>query len=245
MISPFICYAVSFAIVVIFYLLGWSELYPKLSVSLLIFLVTTLIVNIACHVRFRRIGFKKLEAQKLPPVTTTIFIYILWSAEFIYEGGIPLLKILLHLPYNYRLFGIPSLHVFVVTFSSFFTIYLFHLYLSSRTKLLLVLYLLNLSAALLISSRAMLFFNITGSAVVYFMSIQKIPWPRVALIMVSLLVMLFLFGVAGSLRVSREANEPYNNENFMDTGKATQSFRNSIVPKEYFWTYVYVSSPLA
>ncbi|MEJ0029481.1 MAG: hypothetical protein WDO15_03565 [Bacteroidota bacterium] len=106
-------------------------------------------------------------------IGTTIFIYVLWIADFIYEGGVPLIKILFHLPYNYRLFGIPSLHVFIVTFSSFFTVYLFHLYLSKRTRLLLILYLVNLSAALLIYSRAMLFFNITGSVIVYFISMRK------------------------------------------------------------------------
>jgi hypothetical protein len=247
MISPFICYAVSLAVVVVVYLFGWSELYPKLTPALLIFLVVTMIANVVCHKRFKRIPFQKLEAAKFPLISTTIFLFILWSAEFVYEGGvgIPLLKILLHRPYNYRLFGIPSLHVFVVTFSSFFTVYLFHLYLSKRTKLVLILYLLNLSAAVLIYSRAMLFFNITGSVVIYLMSVKKIPWPRIAVMLATILIMLFLFGVLGSLRVAREANEPYNNENFMNTGKATESFRKSFVPKEYFWTYIYVSSPLA
>ncbi|MEJ0029482.1 MAG: hypothetical protein WDO15_03570 [Bacteroidota bacterium] len=31
----------------------------------------------------------------------------------------------------------------------------------------------------------------------------------------------------------------------MDTGKATESFRRSFVPKEYFWTYIYMSSSIA
>lgn len=245
MISPFTCYATSFVVVVIFYLFGWSELYPKLSGELLTFLLITIVATIACHLRFDRVAFRKLEDTKLPVVSTTIFIFILWTAEFLYEGGIPLLKILLHKPYNYRLFGIPSLHVFVVTFSSFFTIYLFHLYLSKKSRLLLLLYLLNLSAAVLIYSRAMLFFNITASAIVYFTMMKKIPWTRVAQMVVSVLILFFLFGVLGSLRVSREAKEPYNNENFMATGKATESFRKSWVPKEYFWTYIYVSSSLA
>jgi hypothetical protein len=248
MISPFICYAVSFVVVMLSYFLGWSDLYPELHKDLAFFLVTTIALHIASSWWFRKritVTYRTLDTPKLPVITTTIFIFILWTAEFIYEGGIPLLKILLHLPYNYRLFGIKSLHVFVVTFSSFFTIYLFHLYLSKRTKLLLILYLLNLSPALLIYSRAMLFFNLTGSAIVYLMTMKKLPWPRVALMAASLLIMLFLFGVLGSLRVSREAHEPYNNENFMDTGKATESFRKSFLPKEYFWTYIYVSSSLA
>jgi hypothetical protein len=245
MISPFICYAISFAAALLIYLLGWSDLYPKLSAALVIFLVITIIMSVFAHIKFRSVDFKKLESEKLPVIGTTVFIFVLWTADFIYEGGIPLIKILFHLHYNYRLFGIPSLHVFIVTFSSFFTVYLFHLYLSKRTRLLLILYLLNLSAALLIYSRAMLFFNITGSVIVYFMSVKKIPWPRIAIATVATLVMLFLFGMLGSLRVSREAHESYNNENFMDTGKATESFRTSTVPKEYFWTYIYVSSSLA
>lgn len=245
MVSPFICYTISFAAALVIYLLGWSELYPKLSVVLVIFLMITILANVFSHIKLKPISFKKLENEKLPVIGTTIFIYVLWIADFIYEGGVPLIKILFHLPYNYRLFGIPSLHVFIVTFSSFFTVYLFHLYLSKRTRLLLILYLVNLSAALLIYSRAMLFFNITGSVIVYFISMRKIPWPRIALATVATLVMLFLFGLLGSLRVSREANEPYNNENFMDTGKATESFRRSFVPKEYFWTYIYMSSSIA
>lgn len=248
MISPFICYSVSFLVVMLVYSLGWSDLYPGLSVALVIFLALTIAINILFHwlyTKKQRVVFRKLEVERLPVVGTTIFIFILWAIEFIYEGGIPLLKILLHLPYNYRLFGVPSLHVFIVTFSSFFTVYLFHLYLSNRSKQVLILFLVNLSAALLIYSRAMLFFNLTGSMVVFLLSLKKLPYGKMAIIIVVLIPMLFLFGVLGSLRVSREAHEPYNNENFMDTGKATETFRQSAIPKEYFWTYIYVTSPLA
>lgn len=247
MISPYICYTVSFASVMLVYLLGWSDLYPKLSISLLVFLLITFIVHIGCHFLLKPIAFRKLERQILPAVGVTIFIYILWIIEFICEGGvgIPLIKILFHLPYNYRLFGVPTLHVFVVTFSSFFTVYLFHLYVSNRSKLLLILYLVNLGAALLIYSRAMLFFNLTGSAIVYLMSLNKISLKKVSIIAVSIIPLFFVFGVLGSLRVSREAHEPYNNENFMKTGAASADFRQSVVPKEFFWAYIYISSPLA
>ena len=248
MISPFICYTLSFFVVMLVYLLGWSELYPKLSWSLIFFLVGTLVVHIVCHwitVRKNFISFRKLETEKLPLVGTTIFIYILWVVEFIYEGGIPLVKILLQQPYNYRMFGVPSLHVFVVTFSSFFTVYLFHLWRSNKSKLVLILYIVNLSAALLIYSRAMLYFNITASIIVYLLSLKRIPYSRMGLIVIIIVPLFYLFGVLGSLRISREAHQSYNNENFMDTGKASTSFRQSFIPKEYFWTYIYVSSSLA
>jgi hypothetical protein len=244
MISPFICYIISFVAVLSVYLLGWSDLYPKLSPSLIIFLLITFIAQGASHYYVKKVPFRKIQA-KLPVVGTTIFIWTLWLIEFVYEGGIPLFKILLDLPYNYRLFGVPSVHVFVVTFASFFTIYLFHVYLSHRSKLVLILYFLNLSAAILIYNRGMLFFNLTGSVVVYLMSMTRLSYKRIAVIAGLLVPLFFLFGVLGSLRVSREANEPYNNDDILDTGNATDAFRQSFVPNEFFWTYVYVSSPLA
>src|SRR6478609_9246852 len=152
MVSPYFCYAFSFSIAIVFYLLGWSKLYPHLSVALLLFLLSTIIANIllgwkitkAQSIEFKRIIFSKASV----PFLITGFIYALWTLDFLYEGGIPLAKILLNQPYNYRLFGIPSLHVFIVTFSSFFTILLFHAYLSSRKKILLLLYFVNLAAAI-------------------------------------------------------------------------------------------------
>jgi hypothetical protein len=100
-------------------------------------------------------------------------------------------------------------------------------------------------AAILIYSRAMLFFNLTGSLFVYMMSLKSLPYKKIAIVIAIIIPLLFFFGVLGSLRVSREAGESYNNENFMDTGKASETFRQSIIPKEFFWTYIYVSSPLA
>lgn len=245
MISPHLCYASAFSVALVMYSFGWSDLYPRLSISLLIFLVVTIAIAVWCHRKRSRIVFKILTDEKLPAIGTTVFIYLLWIVEFIYEGGIPLIKILFHLPYNYRNFGVPSLHVFVVTFSSFFTIYLFHLFWSKRSPLVLALYTINLIAAVLIYSRAMLYFNIAGSLFVYLISLNTVSYRRVTLISLCTVPLFYVFGVLGSLRVSREAREPYNNENFMNTGNATESFRQSVIPKEFFWTYIYISSPLA
>jgi hypothetical protein len=181
----------------------------------------------------------------MQPLTVTLFIYVLWSVEFIHAGGIPLLKILLGQSYDYRMFGVPSLHVFVVTFSSFYTIYLFHLYLSCKSIPLLTLYFLNLMAAILIYNRGMMLFNLSATVFLYCIYKDRITLKQFAAGGVSAIIILFFFGVLGSLRVSREAKAPYTNEFFLETGQASESFRQSIIPKEFFWTYIYVSSPLA
>lgn len=247
MINPHISYIISFGLALAMYWLGWSSLYPPLTSNLLGFLGLTLVLHmiLALYWRSKHFYFPRPSFSFFSPLGTTVFIYILWMADFIYEGGVPLVKILLNQPYNYRLFGVPSLHVFTVTFGSFFTIYLFSLYLSSRQRQHLILYLVNLLAAILIYSRAMMAFNLVGSAFVYLLCAPHFSWKKLSLGLMIFLCLAYGFGVLGSLRVSFEARKPYDPGLFLDIGEATPAFRSSAVPSEFFWGYIYLSSPLA
>lgn len=250
MVNPYFCYALGFSASLLLYQLSWSHLYPPLTPALLIFLLVTICLHLILAVRFmvqRTVTFNRIR-PRVPgaPLAITLFLYCLWTAEFLYEGGIPFLKIVLNQPYDYKVFGIPTLHVFIVTFSSFYTLYLFHLYLSQRTTSLFVLYIINLLAAILIYNRGMFLFNLSASSFLLIaaegkrVSIKHVGWAAGAAVAV-----LFLFGVLGSLRVSNESGIPYTNEDFLNTGGATKAFRESPVPKEFFWTYIYLTSPLA
>lgn len=249
MVNPFICYAFSFAVALLTYLLGWSDLYPRLSLPLLSFILITIIIHVFLGVRFtgkKIVTFKKIQTDHhTASLWITLFLYTLWGLEFLYEGGVPLIKILLNQPYHYKLFGIPSLHVFIVTFSSFYTVYLFHLYLSSRKKMVLFLYFINLFAAILIYSRAMFFFNLSASFFLFLFTVHKIPRHFIYTLPLALVILFYFFGVLGTLRVSLESKKAYDNTLFMQIGKANDSFSRSVIPKEYFWAYIYMSSPLA
>jgi hypothetical protein len=250
MINPYFCYALAFGVALIIYPLDWSNLYPSLSFALVAFLLLSILLHILAGIKFATGNgtvFRKLDTPVLfrAPVQVTIVLYVLWLAEFLYEGGVPLFNILFNRPYNYRTFGIPSLHVFIVTFSSFYTIYLFHLYLSSRRRLVLTLFAVNLFAAILIYSRAMFFFNTAACLFLFLTYRQRTPRYIRYLFVAGMVVLFYLFGVMGTLRVSREAKRPYDNTLFLKIGGASQSFVDSFIPKEYFWTYIYVTSPLA
>jgi hypothetical protein len=247
MINPYSSYIVAFIFALLAYGLGWSDLYPPISTELIGFLSLTIILHLTLSFYWKSRIITPTQPSEvfLNPVLTTIFIYSLWTLDFVYEGGIPLVKILLNQPYNYRLFGFPSIHVFTVTFASFFTVYLFTLFISSRKQIYINLYLINLFAALLIYSRAMLIFNIVASAFVYLLLSTSFSWKRVGALSIGFIALLFFFGVLGSLRVSFEAKEKYNPDLFLVTGQASTSFRKSWVPREFFWGYIYVSSPLA
>lgn len=248
MINPHICYAVSWLVALLVYSMGWSILYPSLDVTLIIFIVVTLIVHVILWKRVKvseRHTQKSFSEPKIDSLFVTVFIYVLLIVDFVFGGGIPLFKLILNIPFDYRLFGTPVLHVFVVSFGSFYTVYLFHFYLTSKKKKYLYLFLLNLSIAILICSRAMLIFNLTAAAVLYLNSLQRLPLRLVFYSVPAIVVILFLFGVVGTRRASFELNQSYNTNLFLENGEASPSFRKSSVPSEFFWSYFYISSPLA
>lgn len=248
MINPYTSYILGFAVSLVVYQFGWSEIYPRLSYSLLLFLATTFILHFFSSKawnRMRQSQAEKITMPQINPMLVTAFIYLLWTADFVYEGGIPVLKVLLNLPYDYRLFGVPSLHVFTVTFASFYTVYLFHLFLKTKQRKMLILCSINLFAAILIFSRSMLFFNLVSCVFVYLLSLEKIPYKKIALASPAVILLFYFFGVVGTKRVSFESQVSYDPNLFLDNGRATTQFRESSIPKEFFWPYFYISSPLA
>lgn len=245
--NPYFAYSISFTVAMAVYLLGWSNIYPRLSAELIWFLGASILIGTIAGFYWNakvKVPFQKLLPDK-NVVLITGFIYVLWIFDFIYADAIPILKILLGQPFNYRLFGIPTLHVFTVTFSSFYTVYLFHLYLSTRKKRILLFYSINLFAAILIYSRAMFMFNLLASLILLVPFIKMIPKKILLLFPVILILLFFLFGVFGNLRVSHEGKVNYDNSIILKTGQATQPFKESIIPNEFFWTYIYTTSSLA
>jgi hypothetical protein len=247
-VDPFRAYALSFITALLFYSFGWSYLYPSLSISLILFLLGSVLAHLFVRTQWRKSvtvnGLKQVPTVRVLTIIT-VGIYLLWCADFLYEGGIPLVKILFKQEYNYLLFGVPSLHVFTVTFSSFYTVYLFHCYMIENNRLILLLYLINLFAAILIYSRAMFFFNLTSSLFLYLFVRPRILIKEIVIAILLLPLLFYFFGTLGTLRVSRIAHDTYNNSHFLNTGGATSYFRESLIPDEFFWTYIYISSPVA
>src|SRR5690242_6670890 len=117
MINPYSLYCIGFLAALVLYPLRWSSACPALTVPLVIFIACTLFAHAVLSKYWSKakpITFNKISPA-LNPISVTIFIYCLWIVDFAYAGGIPLLNILLNQPFNYRLFGMPGLHVLAVT----------------------------------------------------------------------------------------------------------------------------------
>lgn len=250
MVNPHFCYATGFVVALAMYTLRWSTLYPQLSRPVIVFLVLTIALHAAAGILLMNKQMRVVTrvAEKVGEeraIWVTIFLYVLWLAEFVYAGGVPLFEIMFKRPYDYKTFGIPTLHVFIVTFGSFYTIFLFAHYLETRSRRLLFLFLFNLIPALLIFNRGMFLFNVAACACLFLIKQRRVTLRYLCLGVAGILVVSYLFGVMGNLRVSNESRAPYSNEGFLVTGGATERFLKSSMPQEFFWTYIYATSPLA
>lgn len=256
MINPYFIHALSFIAVIIAYLFHWSDLYPSLSTSLLFFLLCTIIIAILIGTIFVKekiiIFYNTSQNNKKFLTNITIGVLVGYCLEFIYHGTFPLLAIFTGSSLSYHEFGIPTFHVLLVTFNSFFAVYLFHACLSEtkqNRRELVRLLILNLIPSILIMNRGMLIIILMSMMFVYLIKHErKLTLKKVSGLMALLLIALYFFGVLGNIRLNNSYQTDtslLNSDLFLEIGGATEEFRESLIPKEYFWGYIYLTSPLA
>jgi hypothetical protein len=73
------------------------------------------------------------------------------------------------------------------------------------------------------------------------MSIKKIKIKVIGFLIVLVVFLFYLFGVLGNYRVTRTPSNSY----FLEISNASEKFIESKIPKEFIWSYIYISSPLA
>jgi hypothetical protein len=63
---------------------------------------------------------------------------------------------------------------------------------------------------------------------------------------------MYAFGVAGNYRTVKDISSysttfdgRYSSDIILNIGQATDSFRGNIIPGEFFWSYLYITSPLS
>ncbi|MCU9809877.1 hypothetical protein LEQ06_18025 [Paraclostridium sp. AKS46] len=136
-VNPFYLYSIALISILLMYNLNWSELYPKISFTSYIFFVITIIITtiLGYHLQKKLDCMENIKKNELNVNFITIIIVILLVADFIYAKSIPLVEIAIIKKANYTHFdfrGIPLFHGFLISFISFFAIYLFDKFLSEK-----------------------------------------------------------------------------------------------------------------
>ena len=252
--NPFFANFLVWLVVLLLYEVRLSELYPALSPKMLQFLIITAICSFILFFfipvpnnDITQDTIKRFSMKKMKYVVMVIYIGLM--AECLYAGKVPLLAVFLENGYLYTKFGIPTFHVLFLTFTSFYTVLLFYVFLIKNDKSILKYIALLFLVPVLIFNRGTLTMNILTCGII-FISVYKNWSARKLLYCVSvILLMFFVFGVAGNIRSihlpGQDRNAGYSSNYIFDIGKANVEFKNSIIPDEFFWTYLYISSPLA
>lgn len=247
--NPLFLYVFSWSIVIFLYLLNWSDKYPSLSLKLFSFLLGTCLLALVLAIKTHKKKTFEYKALVNPLVyykwvmKQTRRIYLLLFVEFVYFQTIPLLSYLKGTADDnlYADFAMPIVHVLVVNGLILLFNFSSYCYFSQgggRKNCFLKPMLINFAGPLLFMSRGIALYMIFGLFLLYLMSSKKVVNVLIYLMPTSLVV-LFLFGLMGNLRI----NDP-EGKLILQWGGASLNFEKSFVPKEFFWSYVYTTSPL-
>jgi len=239
-------YAIIWILILFFYYLGWSDLCTTLNIKLLIFIIFTICISLILGKTFSK-NFKKKYTLPKPKKEINIFFYII-SALFIINmlmgKSIPIINVLKGIQYNQDVVkGLPIfsgiLTPILITFSFyygglfiqnykkeyfikwFFIIILFTIDFSRQNILICLLFFINdfICSKDLKNSKKNIFF-----------------------IIIAIVAGLFIFGVIGNIRYGRWR---WNDSSMIATlGEQNEKYP-SILPNEFFWSYIYLVSPLA
>jgi hypothetical protein len=247
--NPFFVYIISFTLPVLLYQLDWSYLYPPLSFGLIAFFLITFIVSaiIGLYIHKRRILVYHGIIRKLNFRWIFIGITLGNILNFAYERQIPLLSVLNKITQdNYGSFGIPTFNVFISTYGAFMTVYLFNCYLVDGNKKYLWGCLYLFIFPLMIFSRGAILLNLSNMFFLYLFSTNKSKVKIYSKIVGLILIILMGFGYLGNLRTSNQMDKSGNLDDIiLQLGEAKPAFEKSHIPHEFFWSYIYISSPLA
>lgn len=252
-INPFYMYSVIFTIIIILYNLKWSDFYPDLTLSSYIFFISTIIISLIIGYGFDK--YWKIEARTsknpLNIEFITWIIILLNIIEFIYVGKIPFIEIAIkNSGYSYKSYtGIPTFHVILVTFNLFFASYVFHRCIIEKYKKYFIIFIINIIPFILMYSRGLIVLIALTCISIYI--IEKfngfINLKLILILTPIILIGLYLFGISGNIRSREDYLIEVNSDSsyIMSIGNASNEFRESNIPKSYFWTYIYATCSLA
>lgn len=252
MLNIYSCYAYVWFTVLILYLLGLSGFNSPLSVSLLMFLLASCLVSLFLGY-ISHISNQKMESSEdmpeqsrsyLAPIVFTIFFFL----DFAYQGGVPLFTGS-YSGYDVgaetqETVGIPVVHVLIAALAIFYTVYLSAFIAKSVSFNLLVKYSWMISLLILNQSRGYVTYCII---ILVFLILMNHPLSVKVnsvlvflLAFIMLLVLVFFIGAFGNVRSGKN----WNDNSFIEA-IGNYTIWPPLIPKQFMWTYTYVTTPLA
>ena len=237
--NPFLIYILTFGSALAIYQLGWSTAYPPTTWGMALFFAFSFLVagcvGWLAHPRVRSI---RTYRPGLLPRWAIAVPLACFAADLAYAGSIPLID-MIRGQFHYTSFkGMPSLHVFAVTFGSVFSTIRFadFLYETDRVRWR---YLgeaaIPIIFLLLIVYRGPALIVLTSWVFVFFIHLSRIR--------ISHIVSLIAVGAVLLLGAAKFGEARSGNVNGM--GHASAAFHGSSLGPAAFWLFLYSTGPLA
>lgn len=253
--NPFIITSAVFLLLLVVYQLYWSGLYPLLSPAVILFFFAFSAFGLVFHFRFaNRIAetvnvsakLVLLGREKLPGWMGISFIGVIFIVEVLYNGGVPIVKMIQGIKVDYRDFSFPGVHIFFVTYSGYYAVKSFVSYFLLGKKWCLISFFLIFLMFAALMHRSMLVFLVFNVLLVIGF-LRGYNFKKFAYAILLLFAVFYTFGLAGDIRTNAQIGE----KNAFDTAvlmRAT-SAADVLVDNTFFhpmyWSYLYFSSPLA
>lgn len=242
---PCFVYAISFSSIILLYQVGWSDMFPVLNGFLLYFLLATIGISIVlAFIQKKHLNIPINDVNLSPSFIkrSMYFIGIGYFLEFIYESSIPIVATFLISSYSYGDFnGIPTFHVILSTFNIFFSILMFHYYLTNKSKKNLLQFITSLVPYILVMNRGAFMIVFSAMIFLFLMRLKAINLKTIIMPFAVLGIVLYFFGVVGNVRQEQTKDDK---EYLLRVAGATDTFINSRVPAEFYWSYIYLISPM-
>lgn len=235
------------------YQLNWSELSMPISNKLLFFLILNLLLFLVLGRLFnsrKKKAIKKEYGYKKSYFFMSLFIIMGILLEGIVLKGYPLLNSFGLGTIQYIDYGIPLFHVLLMTVSYFFSVVLFENIIHELNKKQLYISLVvSWIPFILTINRGMLVMMIISYISLYFQYKNfSLNRKTITIAISGFFLFLYLFGLFGNYRINSDYKQQRSITDsaiIMDVGGATESFKKSFIPKEFFWSYTYITSPLS
>ena len=238
-LNPFYWYAGVWCIVLIIYPLQWSQLYPDLQPDLLCFVASTILISLYLGYKIQnKCIYKKIQSPIKYynfSIKSIYFLYFLLLIKIVERGNLPFLNSLMGKDSGYMDVGNPFLNVIFVNFNMFLSFFFSYCLFSSKNTKYTKLLLLSLLCPLLLMGRGFLLYHFIGVFINYV--ICKIKNAKKTIVFSTFIcaIILYLFGVLGNLRFAG---------NLFEFTSPSDDFMNSSIPKEYYWAYLYIATPI-
>lgn len=247
-LNPFWMMAAGFVSSMLLYRMGLSGLYDAPFDDMdwvFVLIITASIITGFLILRRLEKGLYFEPSSNLATTNLIVLLCLIWLgfiAEVFYEGGVPLVSSFSGKNYDYSQFGIPTFHVFFLSYCSAFAVVSFDRFMSGRGWLNLLPVLSVLLIELMIVNRGAILITFCACTLLYLFGCKRFG-RSFLFALIAVLAVIVTFGYVGDKRMKASG---YSEEGAIyKIGMADNFFLRQEVPSGVFWTYLYASSPYA